>query len=86
MFNDVSSLYELAALYAMSLANTQAFLEGNKRTAFASIRAFLKANDLEFDYGPYDEEAAEIMFAINDGRVDREEVTEWIRSNTVGAE
>lgn len=84
-YDDVSSLYRLATMYAFALVKAHAFNDGNKRTAFLSIRAFLWLNNLEFDHGPYDEEAAEIMTAIATGDIEEEEVEGWIRANTVGA-
>ncbi len=38
-------LWDIAAAYAFHLAESQAFLDGNKRTAIASAVAFLCAND-----------------------------------------
>lgn len=83
-FADTTSPYELAALYAVALVKAHAFQDGNKRTAFLAIRAFLRANGLDFDYGPYDEEAAEIMTGIATGAVVRSDVVEWVRRNTEG--
>lgn len=83
-YQDVRSLYELAALYAVALVEAHDFQDGNKRTALLSIRAFLRANGLEFDYGTYDEEAAEIMTGVATGEVDRDELEDWIRANTTG--
>lgn len=82
-YADTTSLYQLAALYGVALVKAHAFQDGNKRTAFLAIRAFLRANDLDFEYGSYDEEAAEIMTGIATGSVDRSDVVEWIRRNTV---
>lgn len=86
IYGNVSSLYELAAHYAFAVVEAHAFQEGNKRTALGTVRAFLKANSLEFDYSPYEDEAAQIMTGIATGDIEKEEVEEWIRSNTVGAE
>ncbi len=83
-YQEIRSLYELAALYAVALVETHAFQDGNKRTALLAIRAFLRANDMDFDYGSYDEEAAEKMTGIATGDVDREELVDWIRANTTG--
>ena len=83
-YRGVRSLYELAALYAEALVEAHAFQDGNKRTALLAIRAFLRANDMDFDYGTYDEEAAEIMTGIATGEVQRDELEEWIRANTTG--
>ena len=83
-YQGVRSLYELAALYAVALVEAHAFQDGNKRTALLAIRAFLRANDMDFDYGSYDEQAAELMTGIATGDVEREELVDWIRSNTTG--
>lgn len=83
-YQGVRSLYELAALYAVALVEANAFQDGNKRTALLAIRAFLRANDLDFDYGAYDEEAAEMLTGIATGDVERDELEDWIRANTTG--
>jgi death-on-curing protein len=75
----------LAALYAVALVKAHAFQDGNKRTALLTIRAFLRANGLDFDYGAYDEEAAEMMTAIATESVEQTDVVDWIRRNTEGA-
>jgi death-on-curing protein len=41
-------LFEIAAAYAFHLAQSQAFLDGNKRTAAAAAVAFLRKNDVLF--------------------------------------
>lgn len=38
-------IYDIAAAYAFHLAESQAFLDGNKRTAIASAIAFLRGNN-----------------------------------------
>ena len=38
-------MFDIAAAYAFHLAESQAFLDGNKRTAVASAIAFLVSND-----------------------------------------
>jgi len=41
-------LYEIAAAYAFHIAESQAFLDGNKRTASASAISFLTLNGVNF--------------------------------------
>ena len=41
-------LFEIAAAYAFHIAEAQAFLDGNKRTAAAAAIAFLRLNGLPF--------------------------------------
>lgn len=84
-FGGVESLYELAAMHAVAITKAHAFQDGNKRTAILTVRAFLRANGMGFDFGPHDDEAVQMMEDIATDAVDREEVTEWISQNTVGA-
>ncbi|HXT12972.1 MAG TPA: type II toxin-antitoxin system death-on-curing family toxin [Candidatus Angelobacter sp.] len=41
-------LFEIAAAYAFHIAESQAFIDGNKRTAAASAISFLRKNGLPF--------------------------------------
>jgi death-on-curing protein len=43
-----ADLVRQAALLAVGISQSQAFLDGNKRTAFGALRAFLGANGLTF--------------------------------------
>ena len=43
-FYGYGDLFDIAAAYAYHLAESQAFLDGNKRTAVASALTFLEAN------------------------------------------
>jgi death on curing protein len=40
-------LYEIAAGYAYHIAESQAFLDGNKRTAVQAALGFLEGNDID---------------------------------------
>jgi death-on-curing protein len=44
-----STLFEMAAAYAFHVAQNQAFVDGNKRTALASALIFLEINDVTVD-------------------------------------
>lgn len=70
-------LYEIAAAYAFHLAESQAFLDGNKRTAVASAISFLVANECE-DHGLEDELYA-AMIAIAGRRMDKAGLAEVFR-------
>ena|SRR5690242_8658975 len=43
-----ADLIRQAALLAIGISQAQAFLDGNKRTAFLAMDTFLEMNDLEF--------------------------------------
>ena len=62
-------LFDIAAAYAFHIAESQAFLDGNKRTAVASAIAFLVANDC-IDHGE-DRAIYDAMIAIASRRLDK---------------
>jgi death-on-curing protein len=62
-------LFEIAAAYAFHIAESQAFLDGNKRTRAASAIAFLVANEC-VDQG-HDDAIFDAMIAIAERRLDK---------------
>lgn len=84
-YGEERSLYALAAHYAIAIAKAHAFEDGNKRTALLAVRAFLRLNRMDFDFGAYDEEAAAIMQNIATDSIEHEDVTKWIRKHSVGS-
>jgi death-on-curing protein len=62
-------LYDIAAAYAFHIAESQAFLDGNKRTAAASAIVFLVSNDCA-DCGD-DRVIYDAMLAIANRRLDK---------------
>lgn len=64
------SLAELAAAYCFGIAESQAFLDGNKRTAVAVAGAFLGGNGYRIRLDPAEFEA--LMIGIANGEVTRE--------------
>jgi death-on-curing protein len=61
--------WDIAAAYAFHIAESQAFLDGNKRTAIASAVAFLTANGC-FDHAT-DDDLYDAMIAIAERRMDK---------------
>ena len=70
-----------AALLAVGISQAQAFLDGNKRTAFLTCDVFLRLNGLAFVGDPL--ELAFQLVAVAERRSDLEEATaafeEWLR-------
>lgn len=63
-------LYEVAAAYAQCIAESQAYLDGNKRTAVDAALGFLEINGV--DTGPLPELAAyEAMIKVANHELDR---------------
>lgn len=74
-----TDLAALAASYAFGLARNHAFVDGNKRAAFASIIVFLGLNGIDFDVPP--EEATTMILGLAAGEVSEESLARWIRDN-----
>lgn len=51
-YDDEADVIRLAALLAVGISQAQAFLDGNKRTAFAALDAFLDLNGIIFTGDP----------------------------------
>ncbi len=70
-------LYEIAAGYAYHIAEAQAFLDGNKRTAMGTAMAFLESNRIETHTATA--ELYEAMIAIAEKRMTRSELAILLR-------
>ncbi|MEX2128504.1 MAG: type II toxin-antitoxin system death-on-curing family toxin [Xanthobacteraceae bacterium] len=71
-----NDLAALAAAYAFGIARNHPFVDGNKRTAFASILVFLGLNGIDFDVPPG--EATGMMFALASGEIGENGFARWI--------
>jgi len=69
----------LAAAYAYGIARNHPFVDGNKRSAFASILVFLGLNGIDFDASPAS--ATVMTLDLAAGRVEEEGLGRWIRDN-----
>ena len=72
-------LAALAAAYAFGIAKNHPFVDGNKRTAFASMIVFLGLNGIDFDVPPQD--ATVMIIALASGEVSEKSFARWIRDN-----
>ena len=80
-YNQVVSLSKLAACYAYGIAKNHAFIDGNKRTAYVVMRAFLVGNG--FDIDATKEQKYETMYRLAAGELNEEELAEWLQSKMV---
>ncbi|MSU58621.1 MAG: type II toxin-antitoxin system death-on-curing family toxin [Pedosphaera sp.] len=70
-------VFDMAASYAFHIAEAQAYLDGNKRTAVAAALTFLKGNDVKL---PIDEsEIYNAMIAIAEKRMTRADLAAMFR-------
>lgn len=68
-----STISEQAAAYLYHLAKNHPFLDGNKRTAFATMIAFLSLNDYELNMT--EEEAYNMVIQVAQGEMTKEELS-----------
>ena len=70
---------DLAAAYAYGQARNHVFIDGNKRTAFVALEAFLNfnGNELQAD----DVDCVLTMLAVAAGNIDETSLAEWIRQH-----
>lgn len=67
-----------AAALGFSLIQNHSFVDGNKRTGHAALEAFLMLNG--FELAATVDEAEGTVLAVATGRLDRDGLTEWVRS------
>lgn len=70
-------LATLAASYAFGLAKNHAFVDGNKRIAFAALFTFLGVNGQELDAA--EDDAVRTVLALASGELSEEALASWIR-------
>jgi death-on-curing protein len=76
-------LFDIASAYMFHIAEAQAFLDGNKRTAVAAGLNFLAANQVEVNFDPgllYD-----AMIKIATRRMSKNELAAELRKQAGGA-
>jgi death on curing protein len=75
-----TDLAVLAAAYGFGVARNHPFVDGNKRTAFASVIVFLGLNGIELDAPP--ETATAIMLSLAAGEIGEDDLARWIAANS----
>lgn len=71
---------EMAAAYAYGIARNHPFLDGNKRTAYAVSRLFLRINGT--DILATKEEKYLTFLALGEGRLSEVELVQWFETHT----
>ncbi len=78
-YGEVVTTERLAALYGVGVAKAHAFLDGNKRIAFAVMAAFLKAHGRHLDATEAD--ATRVMLDVAASAMDEAELEQWIMAH-----
>lgn len=74
----------LAAAYGFGIARNHPFVDGNKRTAFASIVIFLGLAGIELDASPAN--ATAIMLGLAAGEIGEDGLARWIADYSIALE
>lgn len=73
-------LFTKAAALGHSLVLNHAFVDGNKRTAWAAMKRFLGENGVRLRAGA--EEIVELMLRIEDKSFGIEQIAEWLKDHS----
>lgn len=76
-----STIAELAACYGFGISKNHAFVDGNKRAAYLSIKLFLRLNGYELNAPAVD--AITTMLGLAAGDLDEAGLAEWIARHAV---
>ena len=76
-----ADLAALAAAYGFGIARNHPFVDGNKRTALASLIVFLNLNKLDLDTPQ--EAATAIMLALAAGEIGEDVLARWLADHVV---
>jgi death-on-curing family protein len=71
-----TGLADLAAAYGFGIARNHPFIDGNKRTALASIIVFLGLNGINLDAPP--EAATAMILSLAAGEITEDVLASWI--------
>jgi death on curing protein len=79
--NPAPDVADLAGSYAMSLAKAHAFVDGNKRPAWATSRAFLRLNGYTVQF----EKMSSVLLMVDaaDDKIDETALASWFRARLI---
>ncbi len=76
-----SGIAALAAAYGFGIARNHPFIDGNKRTALASIIVFLGLNGMDLDAPP--EAATAMILSLAAGEITEDVLAQWVADHIV---
>lgn len=82
-YGDSPDVGDLAAAYGFGLARNHAFLDGNKRTAFVAMEAFLDLNG--YALAADDRDCIATFERLAAGQIDEADLAAWIRTRITRA-
>jgi len=76
-----TSIYEMAAAYFFHISQNQGFADGNKRTGFLALFAFLRING--YDLTIPDNYLWPVLLSVARGEKDKSELAEFLSQHSV---
>jgi len=76
------SVEKLGALYGVGVSKAHAFVDGNKRIAFAAMVAFLRAHERTLDVS--EGEATEVMLKVAASEMNEVDLERWLTARCRG--
>lgn len=73
-------IFELGAAYAFGLTQNHAFVDGNKRVAFAAAGIFIECNGARLI--AREDDAVRAVLALSTGELDRRGFAAWLRQSS----
>lgn len=83
--NYLMNIFEMAATYINSVIFNHPFIDGNKRTGAATALTFLYLNGYEIRE-KYDEELADKILDLVNKKINKEELTVYLKDNSSNIE
>jgi death on curing protein len=79
----IDDVFDLAAAYAIAVAQGHCFNDGNKRTAFRTMNAALRLNGVHMKWNT--EEIGQIIIRCAQGLMEDGDLADWLRDKAKGA-
>jgi death on curing protein len=79
-YNEPAEIVDFAAAYGFGLAKNKGYADGNKRTAYLVMYAFLRVNGYRIEAA--EAEVVELMIGVADGTTSEEQFAGWLREHT----
>ena len=73
------TIHEQAAAYLYHIAKNHPFLDGNKRTAYGGMEAFLRLNGHNLNLT--DDEAYDMVMRVAQGEITKEELSRFVEQH-----
>lgn len=82
-YENLENPFEIAAWYAYAIARGHTFIDGNKRTAFICMKSYLDAINIELEFKETNDQLADYMENLADGKITIEDLTRWLMSSSL---